>query len=201
MEKSEIVKDIIISSNGIAKSSQFIERGLTNYDIKNLHEKGYIEKVRHGVYALANMSGVSEEVLIQTILNDVVVCLESALFYYGYSDFTPRKWSITVSRTMSVKKIHSIGIPFNIFYVSPDKLNLGKTTADFNGTKLNIYDRDKTICDCFKYQNKIDSELFYKAINAYISDDNKNLVNLAKYAKEMRVYKKMMTIIGVMLNG
>ena len=70
-----------------------------------------------------------------------------------------------------------------------------------NGFELNIYDKERTICDCFKYKNQIDSEIFNKAINAYIADNNKNLANLSAYSKQMRVYKKVSEIMGVLLNG
>lgn len=201
MNRFEIAQNIIEKFNGVAKTSQLIAGGLSNYDIKMLCNEDLIKKIRQGVYGLPNANNITEEKLIQTVLPEIVVCLESALFHYGYSDFTPRKWSIAVPRSMSMTKINSIDIPFNIFYLPLEKLYLGQTIADFNGTELSVYDRDKTICDCFKYQNKIDNELFNKAINAYVADDNKNLANLAKYAKEMRVYKKVMTIMEVMLNG
>ncbi|HZW49897.1 MAG TPA: abortive phage infection protein, partial [Bacillota bacterium] len=53
----------------------------------------------------------------------------------------------------------------------------------------------------FKYRTKLDRELFNKAINAYVADDKKNLANLSKYAKEMKLYKKVMELMEVMLNG
>ena len=40
-----------------------------------------------------------------------------------------------------------------------------------------------------------------KAVNAYVADDKKNLSNLSKYAKEMKVYKKVMDLMEVLLNG
>ena len=79
--------------------------------------------------------------------------------------------------------------------------HLGETTGTFNGVTLPVYDRERTICDCFKYRTKLDHEIFNKAINAYVSDEKKNLANLSKYAKEMGVYKKMMNVMEVMLNG
>jgi hypothetical protein len=66
---------------------------------------------------------------------------------------------------------------------------------------LPVYDRERTICDCFKYRTKLDNEIFNKAINTYVVDSKKNLANLSKYAKEMRVYKKMMSVMEVLLNG
>ena len=76
-----------------------------------------------------------------------------------------------------------------------------KTTGTFNGVKLPVYDRERTICDCFKYRTKLDNEIFNKAVNAYVADEKKNLANLSKYAKEMGVYKKMMSVMEVLLNG
>lgn len=43
--------------------------------------------------------------------------------------------------------------------------------------------------------------MFNKALNAYVKDEKKNLTNLSKYAKEMRVYVKMMDVMEVLLNG
>ena len=48
---------------------------------------------------------------------------------------------------------------------------------------------------------RLDNEIFIKAVNAYVADDNKNLSNLSKYAKEMKVYKKVMDLMEVLLNG
>lgn len=64
-----------------------------------------------------------------------------------------------------------------------------------------MYDRERTICDCFKYRSRLDNEVFNKALNAYVKDDKKNLNNLSAYAKKLRVYKKVMELMEVLLNG
>ena len=43
--------------------------------------------------------------------------------------------------------------------------------------------------------------MFNKALNAYAADKKKNLSNLSGYAKKMRVYKKLMDVMEVLLNG
>lgn len=48
--------------------------------------------------------------------------------------------------------------------------DLGLSTENISGFELKIYDRERCVCDCFKYRNKIDSELFNKALNAYASE-------------------------------
>jgi len=201
MNKIEAIKNVIKSNGGIVKTSQLNEIGIENYEITRLCESGELERVKHGYYQLANRADLTEEKMIATFLNDGVVCMESALFYYGYSDRTPLVWTIAVSRNISKSKVKIENFPCKIYFVQDDKLEIGKTEGLFNGVELAVYDRERTICDCFKYKSKMDNELFNKAINAYVADDKKNLRNLSKYAKEMKVYKKVTELMEVMLNG
>ena len=66
---------------------------------------------------------------------------------------------------------------------------------------LPVYDRERTVCDCFKYRTKLDNETFNKALNAYVVDDQKNLANLSVYAKKMKLYTKIMNVMEVLLSG
>lgn len=127
--------------------------------------------------------------------------MESALFHYGYSDFSPRKWSIAVPRTATraVKNIKEFSL--KAYYIQKELLEIGKSTSDFNGIVLAVYDRERTICDCFKYRTKIDNEIFNKAVTAYAADEEKNLANLSNYAKKMKLYTKVMNVMEVLLNG
>lgn len=87
------------------------------------------------------------------------------------------------------------------YYIQKEYMELGKTVDSFNGVQLPIYDRERTICDCFKYRTKLDHEIFNKALNAYAADEERNLGNLSKYAKKMRLYAKVMNVMEVLLNG
>ena len=46
-------------------------------------------------------------------------------------------------------------------------------------------------------RNKMDKEIFNKAIQGYINDPQKNVPNLIEYAKTMRVWNKVKNLIGV----
>lgn len=201
MKKLDIAKSIIKNSGGIAKTAQLNEVGIQNSEIKKMCESGDLERVKHGYYQAADQMEISEEKMIAVFLKEGIVCMESALFYYGYSDKTPLAWTIAVPRDISRAKIRMKNFAYKLYFVQDDKLALGKTEGIFNGIELPVYDRERTICDCFKYKSKMDNEIFNKAINAYVIDEKKNLGNLSKYAKEMRVYKKVAELMEVMLNG
>lgn len=200
MNKKDIAKNTIEKSGGIIKTADLINAGLTKSDITNLANDGLIDRIKHGYYRLSE-ANISEEQILSALLLEGVVCVQSALFQYGYSDYTPREWNIAVPRTISRSKLKIDEVPIKAYYIQNELFEIGKTTDDFNGFTLNIYDRERTICDCFKYKNQLDSEIFNKAINAYIADDKKSLANLSKYAKQLKVYKKVTELMEVLLNG
>ncbi|MCM1561376.1 MAG: type IV toxin-antitoxin system AbiEi family antitoxin domain-containing protein [Butyrivibrio sp.] len=201
MNKKEIVQKVIINNGGIGKTADFVAEGIKNYEVAALCKEGIIERIRRGFYQLPHSSQITEEQLLHELLPQGIVCVESALFHYGYSDFAPREWSVAVPRTASraVKKIEEF--PIKAYYIQKDFLQIGKVADRFNDIELAVYDRERTICDCFKYRTKLDNETFNKAVNAYAADKNKNLANLSWYAREMKLYTKVMNVMEVLLNG
>ena len=201
MNLQERAKEVVVDNNGIAKSADFVAAGIRAVDVVNLCNAGFLNRVRHGYYQLAEQCVSSEEQLLATLIPKGIICVESALFHYGYSDFAPRKWSLAVPRSMSRTKLKIDSLAIQPYYMQPELYELGKITDNFNGVELPVYDRERTICDCFKYRTKLDNEIFNKAVNAYAADEKKNLVNLSKYAKEMKLYTKVMNVMEVLLKG
>lgn len=201
MDKKTHAQKVILNRGGIAKTADFVLEGIKNYEVAALCKEGVIERIRRGFYQLPQSVVATDEQLIREILPQGIICVESALFHYGYSDFSPRTWSIAVPRTASrtVKRVQEISL--KAYFIQKNILNLGKVMDNFNGVSLAVYDRERTLCDCFKYRTKLDNEIFNKAVNSYAADDNKNLANLSKYAKEMKLYTKVMNVMEVLLNG
>ena len=201
MDIKTVTKEVLIEKGGVAKSADFVAAGIRAVDVVNLCNAGYLDRIRHGYYQLAEAYTTSEEQLLATLIPKGIVCVESALFHYGYSDFSPRKWSIAVPRSMSRTKLDVDALALQPYFVQPEIYELGKVTDDFEGVILPVYDRERTICDCFKYRSRLDNEIFNKALNAYANDTQKNLQNLSVYAKKLRVYKKVTELMEVLLNG
>ena len=102
---------------------------------------------------------------------------------------------------MSRTKLDVDALALQTYYVQSEIYELGRITDDFDGVMLPVYDRERTICDCFKYRSRLDNEIFNKALNAYANDSKKNPQNLSAYAKKLRVYKKVTELMEVLLNG
>ena len=87
LNKKEIVRNIIKEKGGIVRTSDFLAAGMKNYEVAALCREGIIERIRHGYYQLPDNTMITEEQLIKELLPQGIICVESALFHYGYSDF------------------------------------------------------------------------------------------------------------------
>ena len=166
-------------------------------DIQALINRGIIEKIRYGYYQWVGSENMSEAAVITRLFPDAIMSMDTALFYYRYTDRTPLVWHLTVSKD-SGKSRFKIDYPFTKpHYVEPSILELGVTNGEMDGNPVRIYDKERTICDCLRHMGKMDKETFNKAIMSYIADSEKNILRLSEYAKKLRVMQKVKTIIGV----
>ena len=84
------------------------------------------------------------------------------------------------------------------YYTEPEALKLGVMEIPFASGSMNIYTKERMLCDCLKYQEKLDRDVFKRAILSYIAD-GANFAELLSIAKERKVLKKVQNIIGVWL--
>lgn len=117
LNKKEIAQNVIINNSDIEKNADFVAEGIKSYEVVALCKEGFIERIRRGFYQLPHSNQITEEHLLQELLPQGIVCVESAMFHYGYSDSAPRIWSVVVSRTASraVKKIEEF--PIKAYYI------------------------------------------------------------------------------------
>jgi predicted transcriptional regulator of viral defense system len=162
-------------------------------------EEGMIERVKRGYYHWIESFSGSEVGIINRLFPDAVLCMETALFYYQYSDRNPSEWNITIDKNKSRNRTN-IDYPFvKAYRVEHALVTLGETSGKIDLVDVRIYDRDRTICDVLRNMNKMDKELFNKAIQNYVKDPKKNIPNLMQYAKELRIQKRVKDLIGVWL--
>ena len=194
-----ILGKIFLDYNFTMTTAQMNKEKLYYRDIQRMLDEGLIEKVKRGYYHWIEDYGTSEVALSNSLFPDAVLCMETALFYYKYSDRNPAEWNITVDKNTSRQRT-KIDYPFvKAYRVEPALLSLGETNGIIEFTNVRIYDRDRTICDVLRNMSKMDKEIFNKAIQSYVKDPQKNIPNLMEYAKALRVQKKVNDLIGVWL--
>lgn len=195
----EVFRKIFSNYDYIMTTAQLNAEKLYYRDIQRMLEEGLIEKVKRGYYHWIEDNGKSEVVIINSLFPDAVLCMETALFYYGYGDRNPAEWNIAIDKNASRQRT-KIDYPFvKAYRVEPDLLSVGETKGEIDFIEVRIYDRDRTICDVLRNMNKMDKEIFNKAIQNYVKDPKKNIPNLMEYAKVLRVQKRVKDLIGVWL--
>jgi len=67
------------------------------------------------------------------------------------------------------------------------------------GAKIYIYDKERTICDIIKNKEKIDVDVFSKALKLFFKDKDIKVRKLIKYSKELKIEKKVREYLEVLI--
>ena len=199
MNNIESIKKIFDMNGGIVKTDLLRKNGLYHQKIQKLINDGIIEQIRRGYYQYIDEQSFSEIPVLVSLFPDGVICMESALDYYGYTQRTPDSWHIAVDEKTSRTRFRISSPIVKPHFVSSNKFSIGITHGVIEGTGIKVYDRERTICDCLLHRNKIDPEVFNQAIQNYLKDNNRNINQLAKYAPILHVERKVKEVLGIWL--
>lgn len=193
------IKEIFAKYGFVMTTAELSSEKIYYADIQKLIDEAVIEKIKRGYYHWIGALNENEAVIINKLFPDAVLCMETALFYYGYSDRSPAEWNIAISKN-AFRQRFKIDYPFiKAYRIEPELLTIGETVGEIDFVNVRIYDRDRTICDVLRNMNKTDKEIFNKAIQSYVNDPKKNIPKLMEYAKQLRVQKRVKDLIGVWL--
>jgi predicted transcriptional regulator of viral defense system len=193
------IKALFDSHGGLLRTKELYAEKIYYKDLRQLIGNGLIEKVRYGYYRWLDADNPGEARLIKQLFPDGVLNMDTALFYHGYSDRTPLTWHIAVSKD-SGKSRFKINYPFvHPYFVEPSLLDLGLGFGKIDGNTVRIYDKERTICDCLRYRNKIDREIFTKAIRSYVNDTTKSISRLMVYAECLKVTGAVKNLVSIWL--
>ena len=186
------------NNGGILRTYQLNELGFYSRQINKLIENGDIAKIKRGFYELTG-NIYPEEVVIARLFPNAVIFLESALMVYEYTDRIPSSWQIAVDRN-SEKNQYKIDYPLiDVFYMEPKILDVGVDINQIENVDVKVFNRDRTICDVLRHENKIEREVFSNAIQRYVKDPKKDIKKLLEYSNLLNLKNKVQTYIGVWL--
>lgn len=184
MNNYEKIENIMNENNGILYVKDLEKYNIHRQYVKILEERGTIEKIAKGVY-IKKGKYVSEFFILNEKYKTGIFSHNTALYFYGLTDRTPFLLDMTFPSTVRINNDS-----LSPHYIKPELLSLGETVLSLeDGTKIKIYDKERTICDIIRDRNKIDPQIFNTAIKEYFKQNNKNLNLLYKYAKKLKIDK------------
>ena len=194
----ERITDLVERQEGVAQTAEIVDLGIDYRRILQFVEEGYLIRVKNGYYTTKYYKA-SEEAMIVRLFPDGILTMETALFYYGYLKQRPYQWQIAISKNTSKSRFKLDYPNVQPYYCEAGVLSLGVGEIELAGKKMQIYTKERLVCDCLKYQEKMNREVFKAALLSYIQDEDKDVASLMEYARERKVVKKVQTMIGVWL--
>jgi predicted transcriptional regulator of viral defense system len=181
--KYENYKQIFLENNGILRASKAIKLGIPKHIIYLMLQDGELVKETRGLYRLTDIPPLGNPDLMQVsyLIPKAVICLVSALYFYNLTTQIPYQVSIALDRHMKKPRIQFP--PLKVYYFSRNIFSVGIQEHVIDGVKVKIYNREKTIADCFKYRNSIGKDVAIEALKDYLRSPNSNANQVFEYAR------------------
>jgi predicted transcriptional regulator of viral defense system len=196
------IQTFLDQNGGYARMKELKEASFHTRDIAKLIETGILEKIKSGMYRLADVALNGDEhfqmVDVCTAFPKAVICLASALDMHDLSTFYPSQIYVAVPHNTRIPKIEYP--PMRVFYFNEKCYQLGVETIKARYGEFRVYDVEKTICDMFKYRKKIGEDLAIEGLQNYMGTrKGRNINKLMRYADVCRVKAVMSPYIKAML--
>jgi predicted transcriptional regulator of viral defense system len=167
MNKRKNITEKVLSlakARGIIRVRDLMEQGIHPEYLRRLCEKGLLMKMGRGIYIPAD-SEISPNVGLAQAAKRVphgVVCLLSALQFHNLGTQSPFEVWLAIDRKSARPRVDYP--PLRIVRFSGKALTEGAEKHKIEGVEVNIFNKAKTIADCFKYRNKIGLDVALEAL-------------------------------------
>lgn len=180
--------EIMNKNYGIITSKQLEEKYISRVYLSKMAKEGKIKRLERGIY-ITNDYCYDEYYIFQLKYSKAIFSHNTALYFYSLTERTPSKMDITVNSNYNSSKFRE---KVNVHRVNNRIYNLGITEVKSPfGSKVKVYNKEKTICDVIRNKNCMDIETRNKAIRECIQSYNFDANKMFEYAKQMRIYKKV----------
>ena len=192
-------KKVFEKHNGLLRVSEATRLGIPEHIVYEMVQKGELVKEARGVYRLADRDPLGNPDLVQVslLVPKAVVCLISALYFYELTTQIPHSVYVAVPQNAGRPRLKYP--PLEVFWVTNSLHSVGVDVHVLDGVHVKIYNREKTIADCFKFRKRIGEEVALEALKDYVSQPRLDVHKLLEYARINRVEKLMIPYLKSLL--
>ncbi len=150
--------------HGILRARDLAPLGLPRRHLTRMTEAGTLRRSGRGVYTLADADAGEHHSLAEAAkrVPAGVVCLLSALRFHGLTTQNP--WEVWLAITPDARKPKVDHPPLRIVRASGPAFTEGVDRHRIEGVDVKVYSAAKTVADCFKYRNKIGTDVAVEAL-------------------------------------
>jgi predicted transcriptional regulator of viral defense system len=197
LTNAEMIMKIARENNGIITSAQITSSNISREYLRQLVEKGLLEKSERGIYLIPS-SFEDEMFSLQVRFKRGIFSHETALFLMDLTDRTPVRFSMTFPLGYNTTRLKSENIRF--YRVNEKLYETGIITVTSpGGNSVRIYNAERTLCDILKGRSHTDIQIVSDAFKRYARQIKKDIPLLSEYGRLFRVEKKLRSYLEVLL--
>lgn len=180
-------KYVIPRGLGVLRPKDVAANGISRTRIQRLAESGELERVGRGLYVPAGSRATEHHTLVEaaTRVPSGVVCLLSALVFHRLTTQNPHEVWLAID--VKARKPNADWPPLRIVRFSGAARTFGVESHVIEGVEVHITSRAKTVADCFKYRNKIGTDVAIEALRGYLGKRGRSMDELQQAAEVCRV--------------
>lgn len=185
----------LFESSPVLKAGAIVSHGIDRKTIQRMVQAGEIQRIGRGLYSRSDyeVDSYHSYVEAQLLVETGVVCLLSALAFHEIGTQTPRHVWLAVSRPSRIPKTE--GVPVKIVTFSEPAFSAGIEKHQIEGVQVNVYSPAKTVADCFKYRNRLGTDVAIEALREAVREMNVSPDELLRFAEICRVRSVMVPYI------
>ena len=182
------VLSIMKENNNIITPSILETYGVSRIYLSKMEKKGIIEKIARGIYATKDYK-YDEYYEFQLRYPKTIFSYNTALYLYEMTERTPINMDVSIHKNYNPYLFKDF---VNVYRINEEIFELGSSYKETPlGTKVRVYNLERTVCDLIKDKDSIDIEIRNKAIKKCIKSKGFNASLMFEYAKKMKIYDKV----------
>ena len=196
MPIKETILSLLDEHIGYLTTKAAREQGVDNKSLQRMTDRGLIEHAAHGLYIGADI--IPDPFFVtQYRCPKGIFSHETALFLHDLCDRVPLRLTMTIPSGWNSQLLTDDNLLF--FYCKPSLIGLGIVeTQTPSGLKVNVYDRERTLCDCLRSRDKMDMDLVLSALKQYMKSSANDNVRLLEYAATFKIRDTVRRYIEVL---
>ncbi len=179
--------------------TEAVQAGIDRRTFYGMLDRGVLERLSRGLYRLAELPPLGNPDLIPVAVKvpEGVICLVSALAFYGLTTQIPHEVYVALTRGSEPPRLDHP--PIRVFWFTRRSFSAGIETHEVDNVLVRVYGPEKTLADCFKYRNKIGLDTAIEALRLYRRRKPLRVNELLRYAEVCRVEKVMRPYLEAVL--
>ena len=181
----------LVREAGVLRPRDLKARGLSREYLRRLEQRGLILRSSRGLYMPADADLTESHSLAEACkrVPHGVICLLSALEFHILTTQAP--FEVWMAIDVKARLPQVVYPPLRIFRCSGAAFSYGIEEHWIEGVLVKVYTPAKTVADCFKYRNKIGTDVALEALKDVRRKRLATLDDVYRAAKVCRVDRIM----------